>query len=149
MAEKISLATLGSFPHDSKCVLAAICQLALMGGELLIDACFGLGKLAELMCVRWELAITPFADSEDRNALSALYDSQFSFEHEYSLAARFGMYQPCENQTAPLPSYLDLTVALPYSPLGKCPRQVGTEQSQPQMAIAAKCAPLPSLTPLL
>jgi len=49
--------------------------------ELLIDACFGLGKLAEAY-VRplGILAITPFADSEDRNALSALYDSQFSFD---------------------------------------------------------------------
>lgn len=69
------LVAFGRFTDDSLRILVAVHRLALVGGELLLNARFGLAKLGEHMRVRWELAITPFADSENRNTLSTLYDS--------------------------------------------------------------------------
>src|ERR1700680_3634673 len=59
--------------------------LALVRIELLLDHSLRPRLLTGRLMLRLELLIAEFADSNDRNVLDSLYDTQIALGHEYSL----------------------------------------------------------------
>jgi len=57
-----------------------------VGGELCVNAGFGLLQLTDYMHVGLKLRIAALADSDDRDAFGSFYDPQLAFRHDHSLA---------------------------------------------------------------